>query len=318
MKKLVLVFLCATFILGFAFTNAGAFTVLKAGDNEMYFSNHEGLYRSDDNGVYRELDYSGADPGLQKGDIFVGIISLQNVDQLGTTHWFQSGVEQVSGIFAQEVVDFYTPNNDPYDPLNGQTHIILGAASVSNFTTLTDEVFTTNLSGDEILALYTQEGAGTTTYESNGTIVDDVTKATDGNKWMTFGYSAGADGKYETGDDDGYSYSHTTIGLGLGNFTGETFSALNIIYNSTGLITTGVNDPNENESSQWLGQDILTSIYFDADLSPNNPNYDNGTSPWAFFSQDPANINVVPEPGTFFLFGFALLGLSSMVRRKKY
>lgn len=317
--------------IGIMATPASA-TLLQVGDNNLYFKNFETVFDSDGN----EVEFMpGETPTrqLEVGDHFVGIIDIQGITETGTQHWWSGPSEQLTGIFAQRIEAIYTPNNDPYTGSNSQTHIVLGSPSLNTFNPLVGPSFSTGLVGDESMALYYESGA-VTTFESNGTMWDDVDIATDGGLWMTFGYSDGADGKYDDGDgtppppnnygtgvldNDGYNYSHTQpLGTIVDNFTGENWAALNVYRNPTLVPLTGnMNDPNEFEMGGPFGvtPGILTDMYLSGEFE-GNPDWFNGDSPWVFASNDPAHLGVVPEPATMLLLGSGLIGLAGFARKK--
>ncbi|SDT97366.1 PEP-CTERM sorting domain-containing protein [Desulfobacula phenolica] len=308
--KILLTFLCIMAGIGIM-ANSGSAYLLQEGDNTLFFKNFETVFDSAGN----ELNFDTATPPtLQIGDHFVGIIDVQEITVGGTSTWFKSGTEQLTGLFAQRIEAIYAPNKDPYDANNSLTHIVLGAPTVSTFNPLGGGSFTTGLTGDESMALYYDTGA--TLFESNGSIVNDVAKATDGSLWMTLGYNnSGTD---DISDDDGYNYSHTAqLGTTVNNFTGENWAALNVYRNLFGELLTGdMNDPNENEIDNIIAG-LLTDVYLSGEFE-GNPDWlaETRTSPWVFASNDPAHIGIIPEPTTIFLFGSGLLCLAGFARRK--
>ena len=324
--KLLIAFLCLTFGISIMASPAGA-TLLQNGDNNLFFLNFETLFDSSGN----EIQYTAGEANsyiAQVGDTFVGIIDVQGIREGGIQYWWSGPTEQLSGIFAQEIMAIYGPGADPYDdPMNPnmQTHIVLGAPTLSTFTTLAGETFNTGLTGNESLALYYQSGSGTTALESDGTIAEDIGIATDGALWMTFGYGPGADGIYDDNsggggaDNDGYNYSHTEpLGGSVNNFTGENWAALNVYKNPYNVeLTEDMNDPNEFEIGGPFGviPGLLTDAYLSGEFE-SNPDWHNGDSPWVFASNDPAHIGVVPEPATMLLLGSGLIGLAGFARKR--
>ena len=104
---------------------ASAVSIAMFEENELYFQNHEAVFDKDGNYVI-----PGPARPIEVGDHFVGIINVQNVDVAGTTIWMQSLTDQLSGIFAQEVVCVANPP-DVYDPTGLQLlpHLVLAPAA---------------------------------------------------------------------------------------------------------------------------------------------------------------------------------------------
>lgn len=304
MRKLLMILLFGLVALLWGMVDLSSAELTKDKENVIYFRNNENLF--DNNGMYVE-------PGSRQiivGDHIVGIISIQHINVGGTITWFQSATDQISGIFAQRVYAIVFP--DTFDPIGAQTlpHLVLGPPTVTTFKGPDGTTVNVSgmLSGNEMLALYHQTGAGTTTYEFNGTMADDVAKATDGTLWLTLGYTSGLNSVYGDGDDDGYSYSHVTLTGPLANFTGESWAQLNAIRNNTGYSFAGINDPNENEIGPLSL--LLNDIYLSSELELEpfskflfgpggklttdqggtlQPNL-SAISPWDIRSEDPAHI----------------------------
>ena len=273
---------------------ANAIPSFSYGNNELYYTNREAVFRNDGQGNFTELDYSGAPPALQVGDIFVGILNVQNIDNsiTGTTHWFNSATDQLSGIFAQEITSIGA-NPNPADPLS--VRIDLGVASANTFKTLAGDTFTTGLTGSEVLKMYYDDS---TIFESNGSIVQDISVATDGNEWISLGMALTTD------------YGFTNIspqGTALDDFIGKSWLGLSVLnFVSPSTIFPNIIDPE-------VG--VPVQFYANSELEGNDK-YQSGLSPWPFESNDPAYANAIPEPTTMLLFGIGLLGISSIARRK--
>jgi hypothetical protein len=238
--------------------------------NTLYFNNFENLF--DASGEFKA---PGGD--LEVGDHFVGMLAVQHIDANGSTHFYQGDENQLTALFAFQIKALIEPSADP----SGEPHIVLGPPAVTTFSNGADS-FSTGLSGNEVVALYLQSGAGTTPLESDGSMADDVAKATDGDLWMKLAADPGDDGMYGTADDPSYLYSHTD-----GDFSGGTdksFAALDPTVNNTGFLFVAINDINENE----VGGFTLLTGWVSTNEIENNTAYATGTSPWAFVSNDPA------------------------------
>lgn len=322
MKKLLTGLIFGLLLVGMGSGQSLA-AVFVSGDNEVFFRNYETAFagtagdrlvvtgfNTDGTPIYTTVAYGVGDrltPGtlLTTGDTFVGIIDVQNISHEGEpNHFDSSSTNQLTGVFAQQITAIDYP--DPYDA--AQTtfpHITLGASSMTSFTfgaqTLNIAPYL-DVANGEMFAFYLQQGAGTTQFESNGTLQDDVNKATDGDLYFTLG------------DDGGFAYSHAALGTTVSNFTGESWAALNLIVNNTGWLFVDINDPNELE----LGDNplILTAAYLSSELEGNpNGTLFGKTSPWDYRSEDPAHVHPVPEPSTIVLLGAGLIGIYALRRR---
>jgi len=301
--------------LGVVATPASAEIFVPDADNRVFFFNFENLF--DANG---DLKAPSAAPVV--GDHLAGIISVQNILVQGNpSHYLQSATDQLSGVFAQKILEVKV---DGF----GITHLTLGNPTVGSFCSGID-CFSTGLAPGEMFAFYHQIGGGTTIFESNGTMADDVTKATDGGLFMTFGLDAtngaGLDGVFGTFDDTGYAYSHPILGA---NPEGDAFGGLDIKTNNSGFLFAGINDINECEIGGTPGEPgvgcavtrpapLLSGLVFTSEFEI-NPDFST-FSPWAFASNDPATLHplgVIPEPSSMWLLGMGLSGLGVFGRRK--
>lgn len=301
-------------------TTASAQPLIGFENNDFFYVNFESAFDADGN--HKAL--SEANP-LVVGDHFFGIFNIQNISVgANPSHWFQSGTDQISGVFAQRVESVYIPPvADPFDPAQTNlVHVTLGLPTISSFTRGADTASTVGLLGPgEMFSLYHQTGGGTTVFEANGTMADDLAKATDGTKFFSLGFSPGADLNYETlADNTGFFYSHANLPGPLLNFTGEAWGGLNVVFNGTGFPTfLGLNDPSENEMGWTVPfvTPLFTDVILSSELEPNPTSISfGGISPWDLRSNDPGTIHPTPEPSTMVLLGAGLLGLGAYTRKK--
>lgn len=300
--------------LGVAATPASADIFVGDTNNNVFFRNFENLF--DSAGNIRSFTDTPV-----VGDHLVGIIDVQTIDANSLTHFFSSPTNQLTGVFAQKILETKIDGS-------GILHFTLGNPTVGTFCAGLD-CFSTGLAPGEMFAFYTQTGGGATVFESNGAMLDDVTKAKDGALFMTFGLDAtdgaGVDGVWGTFDDTGYAYSHPVLGL---NPEGDAFGALDIKVNNSGFTFAGLNDIKECEIGGSPAEGILCAgtrpvpllngMVFTSEFEPND-GFAGGTSPWAFASNDPARLHplgVIPEPSSMWLLGMGLSGLGVFGRRK--
>lgn len=283
-----------------------AYPSLQVGENEFYYTNRETVFRLGDATLgqetdeYYELDYSDSTnlPVLMAGDIFIGTVKVQEiVSENGS--WYQSGTDQLLGIFAQEITSI-----EDIGPVNGLTlKVNLNAAtsaSGATFNALDTSTFTTGLTDNEIMKWYAHNANN---WQDNGTIGQDYTDIINlGTDWATFEM-----------DPNANDYAYTLItpqGTALDDFVGKSYIGFSItdFYNPS-ILGPGVIDPE-------VG--LLVDFYANSELEGHDDYIKATGSPWVFESNDPAYMNgAIPEPNTMILFGTALLGASAMMRRRK-
>ncbi len=298
MKRVVAIVAGTMLSVGLLTSPASASILVVGSDNDFFFNNFENLF--DSSGHWKAPSSAPV-----VGDHLAGIINIQNIDVEGTTHFFAGPTSQLTGIFAQRILDISSHG--------GITHLTLGNPTLTSYCRGADCFSTVGLlSPGEMFALYLQQGGGTTVFESNGTMLDDVSKATDGSLWVTLGING-----------DAFVYSHPILGV---NPEGLAFGGLNVIQNNTGVTTfQGINDPNETEVG---GTTVLTDLVVSSEfeLNPNGfagralakrPCPTSGCSPWEFRSNDPATVHpAIPEVSSLWLLGLGFGTIGAFGRRK--
>ena len=283
-----------------------AFPTIEVGDNELYYTNRETVFRDygDGNG-YVELDYRNlaSAPTLLAGDIFIGTLKVQEI--VGdTSSWFQGSTDQLTGIFAMEITNV----TEDVTGLGGDFSVVLelGAASANTFTTLENETFSTGLSGDEVMKFYAHDSV---VWQDDGSIKQDFEAQISTSEWMTLGMV----------EDTDYLTTHITPqGTSLDQFIGKSYLGLSVMeFWNAGVTFGDLVDPEVGETVDFYANSELEG-HDDFIEENDGDSTTTGKSPWVFESNDPAYLNAtVPEPGTFLLFGAGLLGCSAFVRRKR-
>lgn len=258
------------------------------------------------------------------GDIFIGVIAIGKIfNNVEGTTWNADdvpagGIDNFTGYFAQEVVS-KAAESATVD------HITLGALSVP-------DPFGKLLAG-EMFRLWVDDGAAppATPFERNGTILDDITKATDGTFFGSFGLGVGLCD--EPTCTAGFAYTHIDDSLTGANIEGNGFLALNSLVHGPAW-TLGnlapINAFGENEvggfdlppvTGNCIGAIIgatCTEFFADFELVVNDDGpIAGGNSPWLFENNDPIRFYVVPEPTSLALIGLGMLGAGVASRRKQ-
>ncbi|MBU1689166.1 MAG: PEP-CTERM sorting domain-containing protein [Gammaproteobacteria bacterium] len=223
-------------------------------------------------------------PGTSVGDLFYGILNITNIRAGGIERWDAQNVvgatpiDSFSGYYLAEVKSIYTafPSSTPYaaaislGPVSGGVVDPFGKFSASE------------LAAGAMAKLFVDDGATATAFEMNGSVSDDINKATDGTPWGTLGFN----------DTNNYwnalVFKNGRI-LGLGG--------LDFIANATGFGLLPINDPTCPTCAP-------VDLYFSTVASANSV-----SGAWQFIGANDGTLHPVPEPSILFLAFAGLAGL---------
>lgn len=301
-------------LLGFSLVGQSAYALpyLANGTNKIFYNNYEAVFRND-GGVYKELPQGPTSGPLQQGDIFVGIIDIQDIKDINNQIlWDNPNGDQLTGIFAQEITGF------TINPSGGFT-VDVKPTAVTTFNPIVGPSFSTGLAANEMFEIYLDAG-GSTPFTTGGSIASGVAAATDGVSWLTLGDADSPVIPGTTFNTPGEEYAWSAITSNFldpyVDFAGDQFIGMSILDYAGNINLIGdplLNDPTENRF------DSDVQFYANSELTI-NPDYAGigGTQYWAYESNDPARMNAaIPEPTTMLLMGVGLLGISAIGRKRK-
>ena len=318
--------------------------------NDIEIINRENLYRkfdgandqtctgcaaydsTNDPAGYRRV-LAGTD--LQAGDLFLGIlssrqISTQDQGAVWNADSVAPGIDEFTGYFAQEIKSVADVNS------GNSRRVLLGGLSVADpFGVLSvagaDGIYGT---ADDISAGWWASNTKAALDGALNTTFNSISTATDGTLWAYLGIGTDNSGTAAAPafESDGYAWSE--FDLTSATFTGNAFLAYNIITTGAAFNFLGVNpindpaellvggsqvgDPTTTIVNNYFGVCVPSATYACNDIVGNTQLSANqsGISPWAFASEDPLQINTIPEPATIGLLGLGLLGMGASLRRR--
>lgn len=295
-KKRIIIFLSITFLL-FSAVSASALP-LGSGANGLYFRNSE---------VF--INNAGDSFTVDVGDVFWGVLNLNEivnpVDPFGfggPKIWpFGQQPLEISGYFATEVVGVLG-DTTPLDPSDDV--IIFGPTADPNGV----------LPAGAVMRLFEDS----TPDYNDVNIATGFATATDGTPSWLLGMGPSTDGD-STG---GYWFSNAPLAIPTTPTSiGTSYAGLNFIpdaFSPDGTFFTAIDDPNEifqliqpNLVEAWFNSEIASTGSY---VGVNEDKF--STEPFQFISNDPAVVNVIPEPGTIMLLGLGLLGIAGVSRRR--
>lgn len=151
--------------------------------------------------------------GLNPGDLVYGLLNVTNITANGGAVWDAnnvqgSGIDSLSGYYLAQVMSV-TPLPFPYSML-----VSFGAASYDP----NGKMSAADLASGTIVKLFADTG---TPFQATGNIANDITKATDGQFWISYGLNGGYWDAVAMVDglvfgSEGFNVISDGAGLGLG------------------------------------------------------------------------------------------------------
>ena len=269
--------------------SAFAFPVVTSSYNGVFFENAE---------AFIDVD---ADGFISQGDIFWGIINVQNLKdaggdpsgQTGPNFWTGSPFnpdflpKEITGYFATEIAV------DPiFDAGTGTYTLVFQGAGANDPNNL--------LAGNEALLVF--EDFDAANFDSS-TQATGLSTATDGNLAFSLGFA----------NMENYWYTPLVpIDPEISGDVGESYAGLDFIQLPS-FDFNDVNDPNESFVDTWV------NFWFNSEIFSLNTYAGDKDAQLLFHfgSNDPGVFYPIPEPSTFVLLGAGLLGFLVIGRKRK-
>ena len=242
----------------------------------------------DNNLGFQSVGNKTGGSAIAVGDLFYGVINIQDISSNGTTTWNANNVappiDSFTGYFLAQVKSVTaTPSS-----LGTFYSAQLGVASSDPNSFFS----TADLTSGMMMKLYTDT---TTAYTTGGPVAADIAHATDGKYWGGLGITHASSGYW------------TVAVSPSGVASASSFGGLDFINNNSGLSWTKVLDTNCGVSGGCAVDMKFVSTF--------SPLVAGGA--WQISSTDPATLHPVPLPPAALLMSSGMLALAGLFLRRK-